>query len=79
MYAFQDMIYETAEIKAGQWYKIVSNEKVENGQYIYTTTATPIDSSEITLENMVYKIDPDDGDNTEMFNKLYNGVFIKIN
>ena len=79
MYAFQDMIYETAEIKAGQWYKIVSNEKVENGQYIYTTTATPIDSSEITLENMVYKIDPDDGDNTEMFNKLYNGIFIKIN
>lgn len=76
MYAFQDMTYETAELKAGQWYQTVSKE---NEQYIYTTTATPIDSSEITLENMVYKIDPDDGDNTEMFNKLYNGIFIKIN
>lgn len=78
MYTFQDMIYETAEIKAGQWYKIVSNEKIENGQYIYTTTATPIDGSEIILENMVYTIDPYDGDNTEKFNKLFDGLFIKI-
>lgn len=78
MYAFQDMIYETAEIKAGQWYKIVSNEKIENGQYISITTATPIDGSEIILENMVYTIDPYDGDNTEKFNKLFDGLFIKI-
>ncbi len=75
IYSFQDMTYKSAEIKSNQWYKLV---ETENEQYIETATATPIDSSEITLENMVYKIDPDDGDNTEMFNKLYNGVFIKI-
>ena len=70
------MTYKSAEIKSNQWYKLV---ETENEQYIETATVTPIDSSEITLENMVYKIDPDDEDNTEMFNKLYNGIFIKIN
>ena len=78
MYAFQDMIYETAEIKAGQWYKIVSNEKIENGQYISITTATPIDGSEIILENMTYQIGRDEEDQTNEFNILYKNVFIKI-
>ncbi len=78
MYAFQDMIYETAEIKAGQWYKIVSNEKIKNGQYISITTATPIDGSEIILENMTYKIGRDEEDQTNEFNILYKNVFIKI-